>query len=103
MASTVLNGIDCCGIWHRPFTKGKTASAKQADPLLPRKKELIRNVRQRLKPKWGRILRISSVGDNRSIFGGMKFSIPGFFWVGKFGKYFYEWLDLSRDFLGFSK
>jgi len=32
--------------------------------------------------------------------GGMKFSIPGFFWVGKFGKYFLGWVDLSRDFLG---
>ena len=30
----------------------------------------------------------------------MKFSIPGCFWVGKFGKYFFGWLDLSRDFLG---
>ena len=28
-------------------------------------------------------------------FLGLKFSIPEFFWVGKFG-----WLDLSRDFLG---
>ena len=34
------------------------------------------------------------------IFGGLKFSIPGFFWVGKFGKYFFGWLDLSSDFLG---
>jgi len=33
-------------------------------------------------------------------FLGLKFSIPGFFWVGKFGKYFFGWLDLSRDFLG---
>ena len=30
----------------------------------------------------------------------MKFSIPGCFWVGKCGKYFFGWLDLSRDFLG---
>ena len=30
----------------------------------------------------------------------LKFSIPGFFWAGKFGKYFFGWLDLSRDFLG---
>ena len=30
----------------------------------------------------------------------MKFSIPGCFWVGKFGKCFFGWLDLSRDFLG---
>ena len=32
--------------------------------------------------------------------GGLKFSIPGCFWVGKFGKYSFGWLDLSRDFLG---
>lgn len=31
------------------------------------------------------VLRISSDGD---LFFGLKFSIPGFFWVGKFGKYF---------------
>ena len=32
---------------------------------------------------------------------GLKFLIPGFFWVGKNGKYFFGWLDLSRDiFLG---
>ena len=36
------------------------------------------------------VLRISSDGD---LFFGLKFSIPGFFWVGKFGKYFYRWLD----------
>ena len=55
-------------------------------------------------PGGGGVLRISSVGDNRRIFvlggGGVKFSIPGCFWVGKFGKYFFEWLDLNRDFLG---
>ena len=31
---------------------------------------------------------------------GLKFSIPGFFWVGKFGRYFFRWLDLSRGFFG---
>ena len=31
---------------------------------------------------------------------GLKFLILGFFWVGKLGKYFFGWLDLSRDFLG---
>ena len=30
------------------------------------------------------VLRISSDGDDRRIFGGLKFSIPGFFWVGKY-------------------
>ena len=34
------------------------------------------------------VLRISSDEDDRRIFGGLKFSIPGFFLVGKFGKYF---------------
>ena len=33
---------------------------------------------------------------------GLRFSITGFFWVGKFG-IFGGWLDLSRDFLGYSK
>ena len=51
----------------------------------------------------GRLLRISSDSYDRSIFLGLKFSIPGFFWVGKFGKYFFGWLDLSRDFFGYSK
>ena len=34
------------------------------------------------------------------MFLGLKFSIPGFFWVRNFGKYFFGWLDLSRDFSG---
>ena len=34
------------------------------------------------------MLRISSDGDDRRIFLGLKFSIPGFFWVGKFSKFF---------------
>ena len=29
--------------------------------------------------------------------------IEGFFWVRKFGKYFFGYLDLSRDFLGVLK
>ena len=32
------------------------------------------------------VLGISSDGDDRRIFLGLKFSIPGFFWVRKFGK-----------------
>ena len=28
--------------------------------------------------------------------GGLKFSIPGFFWVGKSSKYFFRWPDVSR-------
>ena len=32
------------------------------------------------------------------------FSIPGYLWVGKFGKYLFGWLDLSReDFFEYSK
>ena len=32
------------------------------------------------------------------------FSIPGLFWVGKFWQaFFFGWLDLSRDFWGYSK
>ena len=37
-------------------------------------------------------------GMIEGFFGDLKFSISGFFWVGKFGKYFFGWLDLSRDF-----
>ena len=33
----------------------------------------------------GGVLGISSDGDDRRIFLGLKFSIPGFFWVRKFG------------------
>ena len=46
------------------------------------------------------VLRISKCGDDRRIFGGLKFSFLRFFWVRKFGKYFFECLDLSRDFGG---
>ena len=46
---------------------------------------------------------ISSDRDDRRIFLGLKFSIPGLFWVGKFGNYFLGQLDLSRDFFGYSK
>ena len=51
----------------------------------------------------GGVLRISSDGDDRRIFLGLGFLIPGFFWVGKFGKNFFGSLDLSRDFFGYSK
>ena len=51
----------------------------------------------------GGVLWISSNKDDRRIFLGLKFSILGFFWVEKFGKYFFfGWLDLSRDFFGYS-
>ena len=35
------------------------------------------------------VLQISSDGDDRRILWGLKVSIPGFFWVGKFGKFFF--------------
>lgn len=38
--------------------------------------------------------------DQRSF---QKFSILGFFWLGKFGKYFFAWVDLTRDSFGCSK
>ena len=53
------------------------------------------------------VLLISCDEHDRKIFLGLKFSIQGFFWVGKFGKYFFVWLelrgDLRRDFWGYSK
>ena len=42
----------------------------------------------------GGVLRIAS---DRRIFWGLKFSSPGFFRIGKFGKYFFGGLDLSSD------
>ena len=36
----------------------------------------------------GGVLGILIDGDDRRIFLGLKLSIPGFFWVRKFGKYF---------------
>jgi len=36
-------------------------------------------------------------------FLGFEISILGFFWVAKFGKVFFGWLDLSRNFWGYSK
>ena len=51
----------------------------------------------------GGVLGISSDGDGRRIFLGLKFLIPGFFGVRKSRKYFFGYLDLSRDFLGVLK
>ena len=48
-------------------------------------------------------LQISSDRDDQRIFMGLKCSIPGLFWVGKFGNFFWGRLDLSRDFLGYLK
>ena len=49
------------------------------------------------------VLRISSDRDDQRIFLGFKFSIWGFFWVGKFWQVFFGQLDFSRDFFGYSK
>ncbi len=49
----------------------------------------------------GGVLGILSDGDDRRIFWGSKFSIPGVFWVEKFGKYFFYYL--SRDIFGYLK
>ena len=44
------------------------------------------------------VLWITSDRDDRKIFLGLKFSNFRIFWVGKFGKNFIGWLDVSRDF-----
>jgi len=47
----------------------------------------------RLEWEWGRgpggELQVVDDRDDRRIFWGLKFWIPGFFWVGKSGKYFF--------------
>ena len=50
-------------------------------------------------PGGGGVLRISSDGDDWRIFLGLKFSILEFFWVGKFGKYFFgvAWLGIQNN------
>ena len=48
----------------------------------------------------GGVFWISSEGGDQRFFLCLKFSIPGFFWIGKLGNYFLGWLDLSRDFWG---
>ena len=42
-------------------------------------------------------------GMIKGFFGGLRFSIQGFFKVGKFGQVFFWILDLGRDFFGCSK
>lgn len=49
-----------------------------------------------------RVIGISCDGDDRRIFWSLKVLILFFFGVGKFGKYFFWWLDLRRDFLGYN-
>ena len=46
------------------------------------------------------VLQISSNSDYQWIFGGLKFSFPGFFWVGKFGTYFVGLIEVGSFFLG---
>ena len=50
--------------------------------------------------RGGRVLRISSDGDDRRIFLGLKFLIPEFLWVGKSGRNFFGWLDLKVGIFG---
>ena len=52
-------------------------------------KFLFSTVPYREAPSQGGVLGISRDGDDRRIFLGLKFLIPGFFWVRKFGKYFF--------------
>ena len=47
----------------------------------------------------GGVLQISSGGDDQRIFLGLKFLIPGLFWVG-LGRIFLSGLTLLRIFLG---
>ena len=55
-------------------------------------------------PNPGWVLWILNVGDDQRAIFGLKFLIPGYFWVGKFCKYLFRWLDLSReDFFAYSK
>ena len=49
------------------------------------------------------LLRISSDGNEERILGGLKSLILGFFRVGKFGKYFFGWLDLTGIFWSITK
>ena len=49
------------------------------------------------------VLQFSSDGEDQRIFWGLKFSIPGFFWVREFGKYIFGWPDLRREFWQYSE
>ena len=49
------------------------------------------------------VLRFSSDGEDQRIFWGLKFSIPGFFWVREFGKNIFGWPDLRREFWQYSE
>ena len=40
--------------------------------------------------------RFQVTGKIEGFCGGLKFSISGFYWVGKIGKHFFGWLDLRR-------
>ena len=51
----------------------------------------------------GGVIRISSDRDDRMIFLGLKFSISGFFWVGKFLQVLFWVAWFKQDFFGYSK
>ena len=89
-----------------PFSAFPSPLSPGSSLFLSRRKDPIKSDESlkrdaRYIPRGG--LRISSDGDDRRIFLGLESSIPGFFGVGKFGKYFFGWLVLSRDFSGYSK
>ena len=60
--------------WSHSSLRRKAGSFPEQWPVI----EPINNPR-------GGVLGISSDGDDQTIFLGLKFSIPGFFWVRKFG------------------
>ena len=47
----------------------------------------------------GGFLGFQVMGMIEGFWGGLQFSIPRYFGVGKFGKYFFGWRNLSWDFL----
>ena len=53
----------------------------------------VRNVeRMQITSRWYSGFQV--MGQIEGSFGGLKFSIPGFFREGKFGKYFFGWLQM---------
>ena len=88
------------GAQNRCLVKTGTVLGAKNGPsklLMRREKEIIIRTSSQ---GGGGVLQISSVGDDRRIFWGFEIFDSGIFLGGKFGKYFFGWLDLSRDFLG---
>ena len=72
------------------MTFQKTA-AKETRGTAKVRKALLGKLMEKTTASWNArgVLGISSDEDDRRIFGGLKFSILGFYWVRKFGKYFF--------------